>query len=128
MNKETKERILNLPIINLFYQLVLIKRAIEKVNKEKKINFSANFIMICYFFIIGFYIPFSFMLGPIFLFYFYEIHSFALFVITAIEILVYLIFALNSIIKNNINKSTIVEYLEYISIGFMLAILIFVIL
>lgn len=58
MNKETKERILNLPIINLFYQLVLIKRAIEKVNKEKKINFSANFIMICYFFIIGFYIPF----------------------------------------------------------------------
>lgn len=128
MNKETKERILNLPIINLFYQLVLIKRAIEKVNKEKKINFSANFIMICYFFIIGFYIPFSFMLGPIFLFYFYEIHSFALLVITAIEILVYLIFALNSIIKNNINKSTIVEYLEYISIGFMLAILIFVIL
>lgn len=128
MNKETKERILNLPIINLFYQLVLIKRAIEKVNKEKKINFSANFIMICYFFIIGFYIPFSFMLGPIFLFYFYEIHSFALFVITAIEILVYLIFALNSIIKNNINKSTIVEYLEYISIGFMLVILIFVIL
>jgi hypothetical protein len=128
MNKETKERILNLPIINLFYQLVLIKRAIEKVNKEKKINFSANFIMICYFFIIGFYIPFSFMLGPIFLLYFFFNHYFILFYITLIEIVFYLMFALFNILKNTINKKMIIEYLKYIFIGILLSILIFVIL
>lgn len=128
MKKETKQKILDLPIINLFYQLVQIKRAMIAVNLKKPQPYYVNIILLSYFVFIGFYLPLSFMLGPIFLLYFFFNHYFILFYITLIEIVFYLMFALFNILKNTINKKMIIEYLKYIFIGILLSILIFVIL
>ena len=46
MKKETKQKILDLPIINLFYQLVQIKRAMIAVNLKKPQPYYVNIILL----------------------------------------------------------------------------------
>ena len=82
MKKETKEKILNLPVINMFYQLILIKRAMINLNKTKPQPLIVNLLISVYFIMIGFAFPLMSFLGPVFIALFYVFGMFTLFYIS----------------------------------------------
>ncbi len=130
MKKETKEKILNLPVINMFYQLILIKRAMINLNKTKPQPLIVNLLIYVYFIMIGFAFPLMSLLGPVFIALFYVFGMFTLFYISLIEtIFIYGLYVYTILFApKSLNKNMLIEYLKYSLIGIIIGILVFLIL